>query len=179
MYKRQIQARVDETNRLEIVSNSENLKFFFGTDTSGFLAAIGLNTFFTGTDGLGMGVNEVVEQGLEYLAAGKDISPGDNANALELAALRDRKVLQSETMSLTEYYQALVGTLGVQTSEANFRLEHQELLTQQLENQRQRISGVNLDEEAMNMLVHQRAFQAAARFLATVDAMLEVLMTAF
>ena len=55
------------------------------------------------------------------------------------------------------------------------RTENQALIQQQMDNQRQRVSGVNVDEEAVKMLEYQRAYQASARFISVVDKVLESL----
>ncbi|MBI2898724.1 MAG: flagellar hook-associated protein FlgK [Planctomycetes bacterium] len=160
--------------KLRLQSPTNDVRLAFANDTSGFVAAIGLNTFFDGTDGESIRVNPDLLIKPSLLSAAKSNADGDNSNALEFAALRSKGVVSGA--SLEDFYQGLVGTLGTRTSEMKNRAENQQLVLQQLENQRERTSGVNVDEEAVKMLEFQRAFQASARFLAVVDTLLDTLI---
>ena len=110
------------------------------------------------------------------LSAARSNVPGDNANALALTALRDALVVAEGTLTFEDFYQGIVGALAIDTAMARDRLEGQQLLFEQLSNERQRISGVNIDEEAVQMITFQRAFQASARFIATLDDLLATLI---
>jgi flagellar hook-associated protein 1 FlgK len=170
-----ITASIDLNGRLRITSADDNVRFSFIDDTSGFLAAMGLNSFFTGSDAGDMGVDEALAADPSLLSAALTNRPGDNANAVRLSQLRDQDVVLG-LRSFEESVQTLFGTLGALTREAQDRLDNQNLVQQQLENQRQRVSGVNVDEEAANMIVFQRAFQASARLIVVVDQLLETLI---
>jgi len=71
-----------------------------------------------------------------------------------------------------------VGARGVRAREARERAEDQQAIANHLGAERASISGVSLDEEAIQLMRYQRAFQAAARFLAVVDGLLETLLAA-
>lgn len=160
--------------RLRIQSTSSDVRLSFRNDTSNFLAAMGLNSFFTGSDGETIGVNADLVTNPALLSAATLNAPGDNSNALNFAAIRSARVLDGG--SLEDFYQGQVGVLGSRTSETRNRSESQQLVLQQLDNQRERISGVNIDEEAVKMLEFQRSFQASARFLSVVDSLLDTLI---
>lgn len=162
--------------KLRLVSTASNLKIGFGTDSSGFLASIGLHTLFTGNSATTLGLNPELAQNPELVAAGLLPIDGDNANARRLADLRNTKFLDSGTATFEDFYQGLIGDVAVQTREGVDRFEHQSVLTQQIENERERLSGVNLDEEAVNLITYQRAFQASAQFLKVVDDLLATLV---
>jgi flagellar hook-associated protein 1 FlgK len=170
-----IVADIVDFGRLRIRSLDENITFSFRNDSSGFLAGIGLGQFFSGNDAFNIGVNETLFSDPTFFAAGKTNNPGDNSNVLSMLDLRMQDLVKGE-YSFEGFYQNLVARIGSETNQAKLSYEAQQLLNQQLENQRQRVSGVNIDEEVANMLVHQRAFQAAARLIATVDALLETLI---
>jgi flagellar hook-associated protein FlgK len=171
-----VAASVTAENKLEITSNSPEIKFSFAQDTSGFLGAIGMNSMFEGVDAGSIKVNEDLLRNPSLLSVAQSNSPGDNSNAIAFSALRSTSVFEAETFE--ELYQNLVGRLGVQTAETQNRLENQTLVQQQLENQRERVSGVNIDEEAVKMLQFQRAYQASARFIGVVDSLMETLLGA-
>ena len=73
-------------------------------------------------------------------------------------------------------YRSMIGQLGVESSAAQGRAELQQKFSQTAENDRQSVSGVNLDEEMTNMVMSQRAYEASARLLTTVDEMLDTLI---
>lgn len=171
-----ISASVTSTNRLQIRSTSNNTTFSFANDTSNVLAALGMNTLFTGFSASNIGVNELIASNPNLVAAARTNNTGDNSNALTLAGLRTAKVMNSGTTTLENYYEELVGSLAARTAEVNDRVENQSILLEQMENERERISGVNLDEEAVSLIQYQRTFQAAARFINVVDQLLNTLI---
>jgi len=76
------------------------------------------------------------------------------------------------------YYNGIIGKLGIEATEANTLKENQELLLSELENRRQSISGVSLDEELTNIVLFQQAYEAAVHFLRTISDMLDTLVAA-
>ncbi len=159
--------------RLRIDSPTSDVRFHFSNDTSGFVAAIGLNTFFDGSDAGSIGVNEDLLTNPGRLSQGQSSQEGDNTNALAFSALRADGVINGQ--SFEDFYHALAGDLGSRSRELQSRTENHALILQQVENQRERVSGVNVDEEAVKMLEYQRAYQASARFISVVDQVLESL----
>ena len=108
---------------------------------------------------------------------------GDNRNALDLGALQTALTLEASspgnpTASFAEAYNQLVGDIGTQTRQAEITAGAQEGLLQQAVGQREAISGVNLDEEAANLLRFQQAYQAAAQVLAAADQTFQTLLSA-
>ena len=170
-----ITASITVDGRLNLTSSNNNVRFSFKNDTSGFLAATGMNTFFTGINAPTMGINRDLQANPALLSAGQTNNPGDNSNAVLLSNLRNLPVVLGNA-TFEETVQSMFGTLGSLTAESIDRLDNQSLISQQLDNQRQRISGVNVDEEATNMIIFQRAFQASARLIVVVDRLLETLI---
>ncbi|MBI2921920.1 MAG: flagellar hook-associated protein FlgK [Planctomycetes bacterium] len=171
-----VTATVTADGRLQITANAANLRFNFANDTSDFLAAAGMNSFFSGRDALTIAVDAQLISDPGRLSSGFSNATGDNGSAQALAALRNAKVLLDGSASLEDFYRGLASALGTRTAEAADRAESQGFLESQLEAERERLSGVNLDEEAVNLITHQRAYQAAARFIATVDTLLDTLI---
>jgi len=173
-----VSAQASITNQLTIKSDSDNYTFAFSDDTSGLLAAMGINNFFSGSDALSMQVSETLHNNPDLIAASLTGAPGDNGNALRMAALRDAKVFDNSTATLADYYQGVVGSLAVQAASAQDRLDNQTKVLNSMENERQRLSGVNIDEETINLISYQRAYQAAAKFVSIIDSLLETLINA-
>lgn len=99
---------------------------------------------------------------------------GDGSNALRLVQLKQSPVIEDFTPE--DFYRALIGELGVTAQEAYRMAENQELLVSQIENNRQAVSGVSLDEEIVNMVRFQHAYSAAARMITTMDEMIDVII---
>jgi flagellar hook-associated protein 1 len=151
--------------------------FSFASDTSGFLASMGLDTFFTGKNSLDIAVNPLISGNTSLLAAAASDQPGDGSNATALAALQDQAVSSLGGASLNEYYSATVADLAVSSSGARSAADASSVVFDSLTAQRESISGVNLDEEAVSLISYQRAFQGTARYMTVVDDMLQTLLT--
>ena len=89
-----------------------------------------------------------------------------------LKALKERM----KARTFEEFLEGTIGQLGILALDAKRRVDNQQTLTTQMENEREQISGVSLDEEALNLMKHQRAFQGAARYIQVVDQLLETLI---
>ncbi|AFV10805.1 flagellar hook protein 1 [Thermacetogenium phaeum DSM 12270] len=100
---------------------------------------------------------------------------GDGSNALDLAGLKHQTIDGLGT-TFDDYYRSMIGVLGVDAQQAVRMKENQELLVSQLENSRQAVSGVSLDEEMINMIKFQHAYSAASRLITALDEMLEIII---
>mgnify|MGYP000887006146 CR=1 FL=1 len=101
--------------------------------------------------------------------------PGNNELALDIGRLAlDTDFLNGYTPS--EYYTGFIGKLGSLASEANYGLESSKLVSDQLLKQRESVIGVNLDEEAVNLIKFQRAFEASSRVINVTNEMLATLV---
>ena len=107
--------------------------------------------------------------------------PGDNANALAIAKLREQLTMNPDTIgnptaTFTEYYSSLIGRLGLNRNAAQSNLETRDFLVRQYEEQQDAIAGVSLDEEMANLVKYQHTYQAAAHLITVTSQMLDVLM---
>jgi flagellar hook-associated protein 1 FlgK len=112
----------------------------------------------------------------QVLANGANSS--DNSNARAMAALRSGGVLDGGSASLSQAYGSLVASTGSTAQQARFRADAQSAIQSSDLAQRDSISGVNLDEEAANMVRFQQAYQAAAQIIATANAAFDSLLSA-
>jgi len=108
------------------------------------------------------------------LAASSDGSAGSNGNLANFSAIHDQTTFNGETPS--DFYGSLIFSIGNDVSNGSTEQQASQLVLQQLQDQRGSISGVSLDEEAGNMVQYQRAYDAAARVVDTVNQMLETLI---
>lgn len=108
---------------------------------------------------------------------------GDNRNALALAGLQTALTLEAgasgnPTATIAGAYDQLVAEVGTKTRAAQYNAEAQATLLEQAQAQRESVSGVNLDEEAANLLRFQQAYQAAAQVVAVADNLFQTLIDA-
>ncbi len=101
---------------------------------------------------------------------------GDNRNALALAALQTTGTLDGGSATYEESYGRLVADVGTLTRQADISRASQEALLRQAEESREAISGVNLDEEAANLLRYQQAYQASAQVIGVADELFRTLI---
>ena len=164
-----ISAATTPGGKLTITSDSPEQEFAFADDTSGILAALGLNTFFTGSTALGLGVHEaVVEDPAKFAASRKGIGVDDTENAENLVAYGD---------SVSVLYDRLMATTTQGSADARALAEGARTFEQTLQGRKLSISGVSLDEEAVRLIAHQRSYQASARYIATLVELLETLIS--
>ncbi|MGE0372689.1 MAG: flagellar hook-associated protein FlgK [Gammaproteobacteria bacterium] len=100
----------------------------------------------------------------------------DNRNALALAALQDARILNNGTASYQDLYSGLVADVGIKTHQAEVSGQAQGSMLAQAVEARESLSGVNLDEEAANILRFQQAYSAAAQVIAAANAMFDTLI---
>ncbi len=112
---------------------------------------------------------EVVVTDPSSIAASSNGTTGDNANALALANIQNSAVVNNQTA--TDYYSDLVSSVGNDVSTATDEQESVGLVLTQLKNQQSDISGVSLDEEASNLILYQRAYEAAAEVVSAINNM--------
>ncbi len=128
----------------------------------------------TGADDIKLADN-IIEDTATIAASGNG-AIGDNANALAIAALRSQSTMRGGTTSIGDFYNSVVGIVGVRSREAQNMLENQESLVAHIEENRQALMGVSLDEEMTNMIRYQHAYEAAARVITTMDAALDTVI---
>jgi flagellar hook-associated protein 1 FlgK len=163
--------------RLTVTSDTQDVELSFSQDSSGVLAALGVNNFFKGSDARDIAVNQTLKDQPALLAAAKNGNKGDNQTALAIAGLESAKLAPLNGVSLKENYQAMVNGVAVSAAAAKTNAEASRTVKETLEAQREALSGVSLDEEAINLMRQQRAFQAASRVIAAVDEMMGVLLS--
>ena len=103
---------------------------------------------------------------------------GDNRNALAMADALKGGVLESGTVSVNSAVQRLTGNIGLQTRAAQMNRDAESTVNQSDLAARDAVSGVNLDEEAANMVRYQQAYAAAAQIISAANEMFDTLMNA-
>jgi len=171
-----ITAEVTPQRGLTIRADSPDQQFAFADDTSGVLAALGLNTFFTGSTARDLAVNSMVRENPALFATSRDGIGRDTEVAVELAAFLDRPLEAQNGDSLAVLYDRLVGETTQASSIARAVADGARTFEIALRGQKLSVSGVNLDEEAVKMIAYQQAYQASARYIAALSELFEILV---
>jgi flagellar hook-associated protein 1 FlgK len=103
---------------------------------------------------------------------------GDNRNARRLADLQTANLMLGGTASFADTYGALIADVGTKTYQAGSNAGMQESLLAQAEAAKSEVSGVNLDEEAADLLRFQQAYQAAAQVINVANSLFDSLLNA-
>lgn len=128
--------------------------------------------------GFGFTLSGAPQDGDELLIENNTNGSGDNRNALALAGLQTSEELLGGTASYQDTYSSLVADIAVQTRQAETNSTTENVLLQQAVASRDSVSGVNLDEEAANLIRFQQAYQAAAQMIAVADQLFQTLLSA-
>lgn len=104
---------------------------------------------------------------------------GDNRNMLALAALQDAKTMLNGTTSYQGAYSQLVNRIGSKTRELEVMSNSQDNLLNEIYEEQQSQSGVNLDEEAMNLMRYQQCYNAASQVILTANRMFDTVLGIF
>lgn len=167
-------------------------------DSSNALAIMGVNTFFSWTEESGMpaadridltqtlGVSSVLKSDSERIAAGyldsdNRVSPGANDVALAICSTQDQVITDlggsGRDTTLDAYYSSLIAQVGVDVQNASINERYNEALRDQYIGTKESITGVNLDEEATELLKYQHLWQAAAKLITICDEMMQTLLS--
>ncbi|MBK7893212.1 MAG: flagellar hook-associated protein FlgK [Bdellovibrionales bacterium] len=118
---------------------------------------------------------DILEDVGHISSAGQMSAPGDNRVALRMANLSQDKVVGGES-TIGEFYNSMVGKVGIQARRADSSQQSQKDIVKQLGNIRESISGVSLDEEATKLIEYQKSFDASARLIRTADEMFDTVL---
>jgi flagellar hook-associated protein 1 FlgK len=162
--------------KLQVNADSTDVQISFSQDSSGALAALGVNGFFSGSNARDIEVSQSIIDRPQLLAAAKNGESGDNQTALAIAALEKASIKDLNGASIKETYEAMVNGVSTAASTAKNTAESTRVVKETLVAQREALSGVSLDEEAVNLMKQQRAFQGAARVITAVNEMMETVL---
>ncbi len=169
-----IAASTTSTGKLTIAADDPDCVFSFASDTSGVLASLGLHTFFTGSSAQTIGVSQTLAEDPSLFAASLGGFGADTANAAELVELADRTLDTQQGLSITGLYEQIVSDTAQASSVTTSLAEGSRMYESTLRSQKTATSGVNLDEEAINLIAYQQAYQATARYISTLSELLEM-----
>jgi flagellar hook-associated protein 1 FlgK len=169
-----VAASVTGNGNLQI-SAANGYQIEFSNDNSGTLAALGINTYFTGSSSLDIGVNSQLTADPTLLATAQGGGPGDATNAVALANLTNLTPAVLGGATVGNFYQQTVSSLGASSASQNAVSQGSQGFLSSLNSQRAQATGVSLDTETIQIMQYQQAYQSAARFISTIDKLFTVL----
>ena len=162
--------------KLTIKADSAAQELAFGEDSANVLPALGIAGFFSGKGAADLSVDAKLLADPRRLATSVDNTPGGNGLALKVAALGETGLPGLAGATINQAYEATVFEVAAGVRSAQTDAEASGAIGETLELQRQSLSGVSLDEEAVQLLRYQRSYQGAARLVAAVDEMMQTLL---
>jgi len=136
------------------------------------------SVFFTGSDAGSIGVNSTVANDPStFQASGAAGDVGDNTVVLALANLANQSMAGLNNQTLGQSYAGTVGNFGSSLQSVNEQLANSTSVAQMLSTQRDSASGVDTDTEMTNLLQFQKAYEASAELITTVNEMLATLIS--
>jgi len=129
---------------------------------------------------LNIKLDALIESDLGNIAAAQEdpavSGVADNRIALQLHELQNTQTMSGSSQTFAQFYQGIVGSVGTAANAVNRDYQTQANLLNQLEIQRESVSGVNLDEEGANIIRFQKAFQASSRLISIADELMESIL---
>lgn len=155
------------------ISSSFNSIYSAGFDSHGNTG----QNFFSGTTAASLTVNSsLVADPTTFQASGAAGATGDNSVVVALAKLANTPLANLNGLTISGNYAQTVATLGTALSSVNVQVANNGAMTQMLTNQRQSVSGVNIDEEMTNLMQFQKAYEASAELISTINEMLQTVV---
>lgn len=172
-------ASIDVNGKLQ-VSTAAGSTVSFVDDTSGALAAMGVNCYFTGSNAQDIAVTSALaaEGGTAMLNVSTIDGTTTNGNgvAMSIVSLRDKANSALGGSTLTGYWDAANQNVSASTNTALTQTQATGAVKDALDNQMASLTGVNLDEEAINLVQYQTMYQASARYVSVLQDITQVLL---
>ncbi|MDF0532963.1 flagellar hook-associated protein FlgK [Shewanella sp. A32] len=165
----------------ELTYTIDALGNYTATDAYGAVVTTGTTT---GTppqisdNGFTFQVDALPASGTNSYTFDLSLAVGDNSNAIAMADLADSKIMEGGNATLADVFQQTKLDVGSQTKAAEVSMNSAQSIYDQAYNRMQSESGVNLDEEAANLMKFQQAYMASARVMTTANSIFDTLFNA-
>jgi flagellar hook-associated protein 1 len=163
-----VTASVTGDQRLSVQAGAGQ-EIWFSEDSSGALAALGVGTFFQGVNAADIDLTAALRQDNRLIAASASGAPGDGTNAGLFARLGEKASALLGDQTITDFHATTINGLAVSTAAAQTSADAADAVYSSLMAQREAISGVSVDEEAINLTQYEKAFEGASRYLSVID----------
>jgi flagellar hook-associated protein 1 FlgK len=171
-----VAASINSQGQLTIQATGSDQQIAFGQDSSGFLAAMGINTFFSGTNAFDIGVSQDVVNDPSKFAASQGGVGQDTNNAVQLAGFLNTPLASQNGDSISDLHSNLVNEVSQSASVAIANATGASTLQASLVSQNSAVSGVSIDEETINMLEYQKTYEASAKYISVLSGLIDTLV---
>ena len=130
----------------------------------------------TGISADTIALNQELAKDPKQIAISSDGSIGDNSGALAMAQLKDQNSMNAGKSTFSEFFERLISEIGEKSSENSMQISENRTLLQSLDNQRQSVMGVSIEEEMVNMIKYQHSLQASSKVISTTDSMIQSIL---
>jgi flagellar hook-associated protein 1 FlgK len=158
------------------VGDTFEVDAFVSSDTSGVLAVLGINALFCGSSARDMAVCSSIVNTPGRISTSLGPDGNDNVNALRLLGIKDQAIDSLNAMTPEEFYHRLVTDVGQQVSIKQMRFDNIQTMVQDLTGRQSEISGVNINDEAAQILIFEQMFQAMAKYLNMVQTSISTIL---
>ncbi|BDQ35506.1 flagellar hook-associated protein FlgK [Pseudodesulfovibrio portus] len=161
---------------------SGDMTFEIAGDTTNLMAALGVNTYFTGTDASTIAVDSYAAQDVSHINAGSVgddglVASGSNDVATAITGLSTTTItVDGMETTLSQYLAGIVSDVGSAASSAELQQAYAQTSAEYLYNQQASASEVNIDEELIELTKQQQAYQAAAEIISVTRAMMDTIL---
>ena len=168
-----ITASFDASGRL-LIDADPGFSFAFSEDTSGALAVLGVNSFFTGDSASDIEVRDGLEVMLGRIDENEQFVA--NGTAKLIGQLGEEAVSALGGLSIFKYWGQQATDIATSSASARNKANADSMIRESLDAQRAGVSGVSIDEESINLLSFQRQYQGAAQVISTAQEMFATLL---
>ena len=147
------------------------------SDSTGILSALGINSFFEGDDASDIAVSERIRENPDELATSRSGDISDTFNLIGILELRDLNVARDGAMTLEDSISDTTSEIGFQVQSSSFLQISISEINYQHQTELAAISGVDLNEEMINLAQYQKSYEAAVQVMRTMETMLDELFT--
>ena len=160
----------------------QNTYIGIDNDSADFGGAFGINKFFDGTDASDISLNSTLEEDPALIKASKTPNSGDNSVANSILQLQYQNITfykdeQTSQATIYGYYREITADLANTTQTISTKKETTQTVLNSIKNEYYSLSGVNIDEELINLEKFQRGYQANAKVITTINQMLDALLS--
>jgi flagellar hook-associated protein 1 FlgK len=159
-----------------VIGDTYEVDVFANTDTAGLLSGLGINTFFTGNSAINMNIAQDITSDPRRIATSLQADLADNTNTMRIASIRNNAVSDLDNLDVGTFYQKMTANIGQDLSLKQMKLDNLDVMVLNLANQQAEVSGVDINDQAAQMLVFEQMFQGMAKYMNTINDTLDALM---
>ncbi len=179
----ELEATINSDNSFTLAAGN-NFTFEIAEDTTGVLAALGLNTFFSGSTARSIAVNSALSSdssrvNCQVVETDGTVSSGSNDTASAISNLSTKDVTIGEGAdddTLSGYLGEIIAKIGSASAATELQKTYTETSVTYYKELISSISGVNIDEETLNLTKYQQQYEAAARIVTTAQSLWETIL---